>query len=70
MSFLHCSKCDGRVFIDRAYSNQGNLELFCIRCGKRWELHKDHPAAVIINRLEKKREFNHFGDNIPALVLS
>jgi DNA-directed RNA polymerase subunit RPC12/RpoP len=64
---LNCSKCSGRVFLDRAYSNYGHVELFCLRCGKRWEAHKDSPVAKILNKIERKRELGHFGNNITEL---
>lgn len=51
-----CSRCSGKVMIDRAYCNYGHIELFCIKCGKRWEYHRTHPTAIAINKLERRRE--------------
>lgn len=33
--------CGGRVFVDRAYSNNDWIETACIECGKRWILDAD-----------------------------
>ena len=30
--------CGGRVFIDRAFSNDSWVETICVKCGKRWLL--------------------------------
>lgn len=38
---MSCSKCRGRVFVDRVFSQKLHIELFCIMCGKRWMLNKD-----------------------------
>ena len=69
MKALFCDKCDGRVFIDRAYCFQGNVELFCITCGKRWELGRETTAAKIITKLEKRREMAFSGID-PVSILS
>lgn len=53
---LTCRKCNGRVFIDRAYSNQGRIELSCIECGKRWELHESTTMAKILTKIERRKE--------------
>ena len=38
---MGCDKCNnGRVFIDRLFSEKSHVELFCIMCGKRWMLNK------------------------------
>lgn len=58
---LTCSKCSGRVFLDRAYCNYGHIEMFCIICGKRWEHHRASSIAIKINALEKRREFEKNG---------
>lgn len=41
---MHCKKCDGRVFVDRVFSQKLHMELFCIMCGKRWMINKDTNA--------------------------
>lgn len=41
---MSCKKCDGRVFVDRVFSQKLHMELFCIMCGKRWMVNKDTNA--------------------------
>ena len=41
---MYCKKCNGRVFIDRVFSQKLHIELFCIACGKRWMLNKETNA--------------------------
>jgi hypothetical protein len=41
---MNCGKCNGRVFVDRVFSQKLHVELFCIMCGKRWMLNKDRSA--------------------------
>lgn len=41
---MTCQKCDGRVFVDRVFSQKLHMELFCIMCGKRWMVNKDTSA--------------------------
>ena len=41
---MFCSKCNGRVFVDRVFSQKLHVELFCIMCGKRWMINKDTSA--------------------------
>jgi hypothetical protein len=37
---IKCSKCLGKVFVDRVFSTSEYLELYCIICGKR-EMYKN-----------------------------
>lgn len=37
---MTCAKCNGRVFIDRVFSQMLHMELFCCMCGKRWMINK------------------------------
>jgi len=41
---MKCNKCQGRVFLDRVFSQKLHVELFCILCGKRWMVNKDTNA--------------------------
>jgi hypothetical protein len=43
---LSCSKCGGRVLIDRTYSQGSHLELSCINCGKGWMLNKEKSSLA------------------------
>ncbi len=36
---IKCKKCNGRMFIDRQYTEINNLELYCILCGARKFFH-------------------------------
>ncbi|UMO76264.1 hypothetical protein SEA_TOMAS_75 [Streptomyces phage Tomas] len=49
---MNHSKCGGRVFVDRVYSEKNHLELACIECGERWMLDKlkNKLAAYLIRR--------------------
>jgi hypothetical protein len=38
---MTCNKCNGRVFIDRVFSQLTSMELFCVMCGKRWMISKE-----------------------------
>lgn len=56
---MYCKKCEtpvrnkkgevigmrqGRVFIDQVFSGNTHVELFCVRCGKRWMIDKTKGA--------------------------
>lgn len=61
---LHCRKCNGRVFIDRAFSTQIRLEIYCINCGKRWFVKRDENAfGIWLSEKEKKFE-KKFGTSL------
>ncbi|WXW92564.1 DNA binding protein [Streptomyces phage Enygma] len=49
---MNHTKCGGRVFIDRVFSEKNHLELACIECGARWMLDKtkNKLAAWLIAR--------------------
>lgn len=32
---LKCTKCSGKMFVDRIFLSHNHLELYCIICGKR-----------------------------------
>jgi hypothetical protein len=38
---MWCKKCNGRVFVDRVFSQKLHVELFCMLCGKRWMVNKE-----------------------------
>jgi predicted nucleic-acid-binding Zn-ribbon protein len=50
---MKCSKCQGRVFVDRVFSQKLHVELFCMMCGKRWMINKDTSA---LGKWLEKRE--------------
>ena len=41
---MTCGKCNGRVFVDRVFSQKLHVELFCIMCGKRNMINKETSA--------------------------
>jgi len=47
-------KCNGRVFIDRVFSERRHIELFCIQCGSRWMLDKKNKFAAWLWEMEKR----------------
>lgn len=36
---IYCKRCNGRMFIDRQYSNVDHLETYCLSCGNRRFFH-------------------------------
>jgi hypothetical protein len=53
---MWCSKCSGRVFVDRVFSQKLHMELFCVMCGKRWMVNKEMSAFG--KWLDKKEQLN------------
>jgi len=50
-------KCSGSVFVDRVFSTPLRLDLFCLRCGKRWFIKKDKGAfGPWLSEKEKTKE--------------
>jgi len=43
---MYCKKCNGRVCIDRTFSEKKHVELWCLGCGKRWMLSKDKSTLA------------------------
>ena len=41
---MWCSKCGGRVFVDRVFSQKLHMEMFWVMCGKRWMINKETSA--------------------------
>jgi len=48
---MTCRKCGGRVYLDRAFCSETNIELACLICGKRWML---DPVKNIFGRYIRK----------------
>ncbi len=53
---MNCTKCKGRVFVDRVFSQKLHVELFCMMCGKRWMINKDTSK---LGKWIEKRENSH-----------
>jgi predicted nucleic-acid-binding Zn-ribbon protein len=32
---MNCSKCGGKVYLDKMFSENSKLELCCVKCGRR-----------------------------------
>jgi hypothetical protein len=56
---MKCKKCNGRVFVDRVFSQKLHIELFCLLCGKRWMVNKDRSP---LGRWLEQKEFAHLKD--------
>lgn len=56
---MFCKKCNGRVFVDRVFSQKLHVELFCLMCGKRWMINKDRSP---LGQWLEKKEFEHLKD--------
>jgi predicted nucleic acid-binding Zn-ribbon protein len=55
---LKCKKCTGKMFLDRAFSEENHLETFCIRCGTRKfyiNFDKKNGEAAWLWQMEKAR---------------
>jgi hypothetical protein len=53
---LACKRCKGRVFIDRVFSAEEHLELYCGACGKRWIFHDSGTHNVFVKWLMRKEK--------------
>lgn len=55
---IKCTKCSGRMLVDRVFTSPEHLELFCLACGKR-EMYpfpeKNCKKSRWIMRMEKMR---------------
>ena len=51
---LKCKKFKGRTFVDRVYSQNLRVELFCIMCGNRWIIKKDNRFGAWVAKQEQK----------------
>ena len=49
---MKCSKCSGKVVVERAFTTATKVELSCLRCGKYWVLNLGYGpncASVVMN---------------------
>lgn len=50
-------KCKGSIYIDRVFSHELRLDLFCLRCGKRWFIHRNKGAfGPWLSQIESAKE--------------
>lgn len=45
---ITCGKCGGKVFVDLTFTENRNYETFCIKCGKRTFVGRDHELFTTI----------------------
>ena len=56
---MYCAKCNGRVFIDRVFSQKLHIEIFCIVCGKRYMLNKEtNVLGKWLDQIEQRHAKN------------
>lgn len=52
---MKCRKCNGRVFLDRVFSDNKNFETSCILCGDRVFISKDTEIGQWLKTKESER---------------
>lgn len=52
---MNCKRCEGRVFLDRVFSDNKNFELYCIMCGDRRFVSKDTELGKWLEKMERER---------------
>ena len=50
---MKCKKCNGKVFVDRVYSQKLRIETYCIMCGKRWMIKRDSRFGIWLSKKEE-----------------
>lgn len=53
---MKCRRCEGRMFLDRVFSDNKNFEMYCLLCGDRKFIGKATPVGQEIDRLERGRK--------------
>lgn len=56
---MNCKKCKGRVFVDRVYSQNLRIELFCILCGKRWTVSRSNRFGAWLAKREEMTQIGY-----------
>lgn len=51
-----CTRCSGRLFLDRVFSDNKNFETSCIKCGDRKFISKDSKLGQWLTKKEQARE--------------
>jgi rRNA maturation protein Nop10 len=51
---MKCKLCKGKVMVDRVFSTQTHIELFCMTCGKRWSFHHPQNHSSFVKWLQQK----------------
>lgn len=55
-SKMVCTKCGGRTFLDRIFSDNKNYETYCILCGDRKFVQKSSEFGQWLSLMERKRQ--------------
>jgi hypothetical protein len=58
---MWCKVCGGRVLVDRVFTTDSHIEMFCFSCGKRWIF--NNPAnygTFPLWLLEKEKKFKWY----------
>lgn len=55
MSKMICTRCKGRTFLDRIFSDNKNYETYCIICGERKFIQKDSEFGKWLTSMERQR---------------
>jgi hypothetical protein len=50
---MWCGRCNGRVFVDRVYSQKLRIELYCVMCGKRWMIRRETRFGTWLSKIEE-----------------
>lgn len=45
---ITCGKCSGKVFVDLTFTENKDYEVFCLKCGKRTFISKDHSLYPVV----------------------
>jgi len=57
---MYCKRCgNGRVFVDRVYSQKLRIELYCILCGQRWMIRKETRFGQWLTKVEENLHKNY-----------
>lgn len=54
MHMFNCEKCEGKVFVDTAFTTGKDYEMFCIKCGKRYFIHRGHRAFKPVDEFVRR----------------
>lgn len=53
---MNCQRCEGRMFLDRVFTDNKNFEMYCLLCGSRKFIGKETEVGQEIDRLERRRK--------------
>ena len=53
---MNCRRCNGRIFLDRVFSDNKNFETSCLMCGDRRFINKDTEFGQWLTKREAARQ--------------